>query len=168
MPIEMFGQDESVFSQFIFPTKAWIGPNQERGLFPKSLGEGLMISAFVSRDSGFGLPVSPEQLNTINLLQQGTKYIDKVAATQILSSVAKPPLKESPFVRDLLIGATKGGYWNSFHMALQLEDVVDCLKVVRPGYDFVFLFDHSQGHARKKMVHLMYLVCHGVLVESNQ
>ena len=68
MPIEMFGQDESVFSQFIFPTKAWIGPNQERGLFPKSLGEGLMISALVSRDSGFGLPVSPEQLNTINML----------------------------------------------------------------------------------------------------
>ena len=35
-------------------------------------------------------------------------------------------------------------------MALQLEDVVDCLRILRPGYDFVFLFDHSQGHARKK------------------
>ena len=150
IPIEVFGQDESVFSQFIFPTKSWIGPNQERGLFPKSLGEGLMISAFVSRDSGFGMPVSSAQLDEINRLRCGTDYIDKVAAMQIHSTAGKPPLKESPFVRSLLIGATKGGYWNSFHMAIQLEDVVDCLRILRPGYDFVFLFDHSQGHARKK------------------
>jgi len=149
-PIEVFGQDESVFSQFIFPTKSWIGPNQERGLFPKSLGEGLMISAFVSRDSGFGMPLSPAQLDEVNYSRRGTEYVDKVAATQILSTTAKPPLKESPFVRSLLIGATKGGYWNSFHMAIQLEDVVDCLTILRPGFNFVFLFDHSQGHARKK------------------
>jgi hypothetical protein len=37
-PIEMIGQDESVFSQLIFPTKAWIGPNQERGLSQNILG----------------------------------------------------------------------------------------------------------------------------------
>ena len=150
IPIEVFGQDESVFSQFMFPTKSWIGPNQERGLFPKSLGEGLMISAFVSRDSGFGMPVTPEQLDEINRSRLGTDYIDKAAAIQINSTAGKPPLKETPFVRSLLIGATKGGYWNSFHMAIQLEDVVDCLKILRPGFEFVFLFDHSQGHARKK------------------
>ncbi len=149
-PIEIFGQDESVFSQFIFPTKSWIGPNQERGLFPKSLGEGLMISAFVSQDSGFEMPISDEQLVEINSFRRGTEHIDKFAATQILSTAAKQPLTESPFVRSLLIGATKGGYWNSFHMAVQLEDVVDCLKILRPDYDFVFLFDHSQGHARRK------------------
>ena len=39
-PIEIFGQDESVFSQFLFPPRSWVGPNQERGLFPKSNGEG--------------------------------------------------------------------------------------------------------------------------------
>jgi hypothetical protein len=150
IPIEVFGQDESVFSQFMFPTKSWIGPNQEHGLFPKSLGEGLMISAFVSRDSGFGMPVTPEQLDEINRSRLGTDYIDKAAAIQIYSTAGKPPLKETPFVRSLLIGATKGGYWNSFHMAIQLEDVVDCLKILRPGFEFVFLFDHSQGHARKK------------------
>ena len=109
-----------------------------------------MISAFVSRNSGFGMPVNAEQLSEINALRRGQEYIDKAAATQINSTVAKPPLKETPFVRSLLIGATKGGYWNSFHMALQLEDVIDCLKVLRPGIEFVFLFDHSQGHARKK------------------
>jgi hypothetical protein len=50
-----------------------MGPNQERGLFPKLLGEGLMISAFVSRDSGFGMPVSLAQLDTINRLRFGTE-----------------------------------------------------------------------------------------------
>jgi hypothetical protein len=40
-------------------------------------------------------------------------------------------------------------HWNSFHIALQIEDVVDCLKVFYPQFEFVFLFDHSsQGHAR--------------------
>jgi hypothetical protein len=35
-------------------------------------------------------------------------------------------------------------------MSVQLEDVVDCLRVLYPEYDIVFLFDHSQGHARKR------------------
>jgi hypothetical protein len=109
-----------------------------------------MISAFVSPDSGFGMPWSPAQLDEVNNSRHGTEYVDKVAATQILSTTAKPPLKESPFVRTFLIGATKGGYWNSFHMAIQLKEVVDCLKILWPGFNFVFLFDHSRGHARKK------------------
>ena len=35
-------------------------------------------------------------------------------------------------------------------MSLQFEDVVDCLQVLYPKYNFLFLFDHSQGHARKR------------------
>jgi hypothetical protein len=35
-------------------------------------------------------------------------------------------------------------------MSLQFEDVVDYLQVLYPDYEFVFLFDHSQGHARKQ------------------
>jgi hypothetical protein len=35
-------------------------------------------------------------------------------------------------------------------MALQFEDVVDCLIVLYPEFEFIFLFDHSQGHARKR------------------
>jgi hypothetical protein len=34
-------------------------------------------------------------------------------------------------------------------MSVQFEDCVDCLKVIYPHFDFVFLFDHSQGHAKK-------------------
>ena len=31
-----------------------------------------------------------------------------------------------------------------------MDDVVDCLQVLHPEFDIVFLFDHSQGHARKR------------------
>lgn len=34
-------------------------------------------------------------------------------------------------------------------MAIQFKDCVDCLKVIFPQFDFAFLFDHSQGHAKK-------------------
>ena len=35
-------------------------------------------------------------------------------------------------------------------MVLQFEDAVDVLQVMHPSYDFVFLFDHSAGHAKSK------------------
>ena len=101
-PIEIFGQDESVFSQFLFLPNSWVGSNKERGLFPKSNGEGYMISVFVSRDSGFGPPVTEEQLQLINAYQHGKQYVDKAAALEILKTVKKPSL----FVRGLLNGAS--------------------------------------------------------------
>ena len=36
-------------------------------------------------------------------------------------------------------------------MVLQLEDVVDCLRVLHPNYDIVFIMDHSCGHDRQRM-----------------
>ena len=36
-------------------------------------------------------------------------------------------------------------------MILQMEDCIDCLKVILDEcYDFAFLFDHSSGHAKKR------------------
>jgi hypothetical protein len=35
-------------------------------------------------------------------------------------------------------------------MAIQLEDMADCLKVLRPQFNCIFMFDHSQGHARER------------------
>ena len=35
-------------------------------------------------------------------------------------------------------------------MILQFEDAVDVLQVMHPSYDFVFLFDHSAGHAKQR------------------
>ena len=81
--LKIYGQDKSVFSQFLFPSKAWVGPNKERGLFPKSLGEGLMISAFVSRNTGFGMPETDRELAIVNALWQGAQHIDGTAALEV-------------------------------------------------------------------------------------
>ena len=48
------------------------------------------------------------------------------------------------------IGMHNEGYWTGFHMALQFEDVVDCWNGMHPEFEYLFLFDHSQGHARKR------------------
>ncbi|KAI2505686.1 hypothetical protein MHU86_8745 [Fragilaria crotonensis] len=149
-PVMIVGQDESVFAQYLLGSKTWVGPKGQRPLLPKSEGDGYMLSAFVSREFGFGRPLTDEELVRINATRIGKQYLDVQAANEVLKTSDKPQLSHSPFVKYLFIGANNEGYWNSFHMALQFEDVVDCLKVLYPQFEFVFLFDHSQGHARKR------------------
>ena len=69
---------------------------------------------------------------------------------EILGTINKMTLTESPFVKYLFVGAYNENYWNSFYASLQLEDIVDCLQVLFPEFDLVFLFDHSQEHAPKQ------------------
>ncbi|KAI2511392.1 hypothetical protein MHU86_3003 [Fragilaria crotonensis] len=150
-PIMIIGQDESVFAQYLLGSRTWVGPKGQRPLLPKSEGDGYMLSAFVSREIGFGRTLTDDELVRINSERRiGKTYTDTQAATEILKTLNKPLLTESPFVKYLFIGANNEGYWNSFHMSLQFEDVVDCLMVLYPEFKFIFLFDHSQGHARKR------------------
>ena len=41
------------------------------------------------------------------------------------------------------------GYWNYFHMALQIEYVFNVLSVKFQEYDFVVLMDQNSGHGKK-------------------
>lgn len=51
-PLMIFGQDESVYSQFLFGNRQWVGPEGQHPLLPKKTdGLSLMISAFQSRES---------------------------------------------------------------------------------------------------------------------
>ena len=129
----------------------------------------MMISAFVSRGTGFGMPISDENLASINSSHQGKEYIDKTAALKVYKSTQKPALTQSPFIRHLLIGATKGGYWNSFHMAIQLKDAVDCLNFLRTQFDFVFFcLTTAKAMLGRRMGHSMRIICHVVLEGHNQ
>jgi len=152
-PILLMGQDEALFAQYLIPVKSWRGPKGEAVLNPKTEGEKFMLSGFVGRDTGFGRPLTREELLRINAKRQGADYIDTEAALLVHKTIRKDPFKEneSPFVRYLQIGAGNEGYWNSYHMALQLEDVADCLSVIYPNHEVVMLFDHSQGHDRKRL-----------------
>jgi len=117
----------------------WVGPHKESPLLPKSKGEGQMISGMQSKDFGFGLQISKEQLTLINASHLGQNYCDTTAAMETYRSVEKKPLSELPFLLAITIGMNNNGYWTSYRMVIQLEDCVDCIKILYPGYDFVFL-----------------------------
>jgi hypothetical protein len=65
-PLMIFGQDESVYNQYLLGNRQWVGPEGQRALLPKTDGLGLMLSAFQSRETGFGLKLSSIQLSEIN------------------------------------------------------------------------------------------------------
>jgi hypothetical protein len=149
-PLMIIGQDECISTQFLLGQRTWIGPKGERPLLPKTEGEGYMLSAFQGRVIGFGRPMTPAELEQVNKERRDKDYDDTKAALEIRKVTTKPDLTESPFVKYFHIGVQNEGYWNSFHMALQLEDIVGCMNVLYPEFDVVFLFDHSQGHSRKR------------------
>eukprot|EP00956_Cyclotella_meneghiniana_P038386 scaffold153537_cov46-Cyclotella_meneghiniana.AAC.1 len=69
----------------------------------------------------------------------------------VYGSKKKKALTVSPFVRKLEYGANKEGYWNGNMMIIQLEDMVDVLKVVvGDENDYAVLLDHSSGHAKMR------------------
>jgi hypothetical protein len=144
-PLMIFGQDESVFNQFLLKPRQWVGPLGQRPLLPKKDGMSLMLSAIQSREIGFGVEISRIQMEEINETRCGQNYVDLDAAIAVHGQVAKKDLEESPFVVSFELGANNEGYWTYDHKSIQFEDCVHCIKVIYPQFDFVFLFDHLQG-----------------------
>jgi hypothetical protein len=151
-PLVILGQDECIFNQYMMKPKNWIDTiSGRRPLLPKSQGATLMVSAFQCREFGFGMELSEDDLFKINQKRLGTKYCDPAAAIEVTQTSEKQRLLESPFVRYIDVGENREGYWDYNHMVVQLEDVVDCLQVMRPDFDYLLLFDHSSGHAKKRI-----------------
>jgi hypothetical protein len=109
-----------------------------------------MMSAFVSREFGFGMVLSAEDLQKVNEHRQGKDCSDGLAAMDKRGAAAKQPLGSSPFVVQFECGINAEGCWTHEHMVLQFEDCVDVVKVLHPECDCIFLFDHSCGHDRKR------------------
>jgi hypothetical protein len=111
-----------------------------------------MISSIILREFGMTMPFTPSELERINAARasgQKQYYLDdnKAAITKLGTS-KKPKLTSSPFTHMLEYGVNSEGYWNYDAMVLRLEDCIDYLKVLYPNFDYVFLFDHSNGHDR--------------------
>jgi hypothetical protein len=152
----LIGQDESIFHQFLFSKMGWVGAKGESVLRPKSEGEGYMISAFVSRLWGFNeilsnMVLTDEVLEKVNARRKGKHYVSTEAAEEVYGRTLKEDIIDySPLVHLFEYGAEKKGYWNYNHMALQVEDLMDCLPVLYPDFDFVLLFDQSSGHGKSQ------------------
>ncbi len=111
-----------------------------------------MVSAFQSRELGFGLELTLTQLQVVNEFRRlkRPQYTEVESVKKLNGTIEKKDLSESPFVTyfEYGYGAGKEGYWTYDHMALQFEDCVDCIQALFPHYDSVWMFDHSCGHDR--------------------
>ena len=66
---------------------------------------------------------------------------------EVHNKKTKPELTESHFICKFEYGINMDRYWNYSTMVLQLEDVIDCLRVLYGDeYEYIFFFDHSSGH----------------------
>ena len=158
-PIIVNGQDESIFSSEAAPSRKW-RVDGKIDCTPKT-GVGIMVSAFVNCVSGFGLPMTPEELTGVNEYRkrpENKRYkCGQYGAPQALCRLVgkdetdlKPELLESPGVRCLHYGKDKDGYWDSHHMMVQMEDHADCLAVLFPQCQIVDEYDWSGVHGVKK------------------
>jgi hypothetical protein len=87
-----------IFSQFSFNSMQWVGPSGERLLLPKNDGIGVMVSAFQSREFGWGMDITDEQMVRINDKRMGEEYFDAVAANDVNGTSRKPQLTMLPFI----------------------------------------------------------------------
>jgi hypothetical protein len=81
-------------------------------LLPKSEGDGFPLLAFVSREFGFGRNQTNKDLVKVNAARRmigKNTYIDEQAANEVLGTVYKFALKESPQVKHLYISASNEG-----------------------------------------------------------
>ena len=134
-PLLMFGHHESIFKQYLLTKKTWKGPNGETPLVPKDDGQGVMLSAFQSREFGFGLELSKEHLEEVNYMRRGKKYQDEEAAKKIRGKSDKNPLESSPFIVVFDYGEANEAYWCYERMVLQMEDCADVLRTLYPQGD---------------------------------
>ena len=88
----IIGQDETVFKQYTFSQKCWVGPGGETQLLPKSDGYSRMVSGFVSRSFGVGLLLSQDELDKVNERRMGSEwghYVSKDSAMTVYATTKK-------------------------------------------------------------------------------
>ena len=160
-PLLIFGQDEAVFYQYAASSKGWRGSKGQHVLRQKGTGEAIMISAFVSDATGGHPDITPEVIERANSMRQGSNYQsnDAIMTVRDNSDTSKhlftmeqfeAAIMDSPLLKMFRHGANHEGYWNGNKMKMQFEDAVDLVKALFPGHDFLFLFDQSSGHTKKK------------------
>ena len=71
-PIIMINQGKSIFKQCLITDKQRNLPDCSCSINPKEDDHGIMISAFVSKDFGYGFDLTPEQLGqVVNAFRKG-------------------------------------------------------------------------------------------------
>jgi hypothetical protein len=85
----ILGHDKAIIKKFTLTIKGWVGPNGETAIVPKDDGAGIMLSAFQSREFGFGLEMSEQDLELVNEYQKDKNYQDEAAAKEKHGDIKK-------------------------------------------------------------------------------
>ena len=93
-PLMMIGQDKSVFEQYSFGRKCWVGPGGETQLLPKSNGYSKMVSGFVSSDIGVGLYLSKNELEEVKARRMGSEWGHYLSRDEALTVYGTSKRKE--------------------------------------------------------------------------
>jgi hypothetical protein len=140
-----------MYIQTIYDDKQKLeAPNGAVVLIPKDDGQGVMISAFQSREFWFGLQLNQQQLALVNAYRNNKDYCDEKVVIKLRGTSKKQALMETPFIREFEYGQNSDGYWSYERMAFQMEDCLDVVKVLHPEVDVLLLFDHSRGDDRQR------------------
>ena len=158
------GQDETAVSQHHRNTHVWYGSRGQKPMFPKSEGLTFMISGHMSRAWTWITSLPQTVIDEVNLSREGKVYCSTEAAMKVYGTINKPALKidssDNPFLRCMLVGAANDGYFTNDHSMIQLEDLIDCLRVMykiripaeggRRCPKFVLSYDCSSGHRKTR------------------
>jgi hypothetical protein len=134
------GQDESIYKAFQLTSRTWT-LDGVRGLRKKGDGPGEMISAYTDDFLGFGLPLTPDQLLSLNAWRQRKHGAEVVE------------LKRSPGLRFLKHGKNNEGWWGYDDLSGQCDDVFDLYdwlgeEVVKEQQQQLGEYDWSSGHSK--------------------
>jgi hypothetical protein len=102
-PLIIPGQDKSIMCQWIFSKKGWTCHGKGT-LKPKTDGEGIMMSAFISDAHGFsrGIDFPLNLLPTINVTGVGNNYVSVESAEAVNDSAKKKVLMVEMFQGDMV------------------------------------------------------------------
>jgi hypothetical protein len=135
-PIIEIGQDEAVFSQYIYSALTWMetGKSQVR---PKSEGDVVIFSVFVGPSIGCGALTMVEPngaLDRINATRRSNamvEYKDIESAIEVRgdNGIRKNQFASWQDIQDTLCltfdhGKNREGYWNNAQITNQAEDVM--------------------------------------------
>lgn len=138
------GKDESIYKSNNLSSKCWTCDG-EMPLRPKNDGLGVMVSAFVTEQDGFGL-----YMDTNEQQEYGQWRIEK--GLRLLNLVS--PAHAGVLFLDY--GSSRDGYFDAAKLKIQLEDVLDFFEWKYTDKDSTQMtrqilveFDHSSGHAKR-------------------
>jgi hypothetical protein len=131
-PIIKIGHDEKIYHAHSQPGKGWSYQGTQK-LSKKGVGAGIMVSGIVDSYNGYGLEMSEQALSDVNFTR---------------SQSGKSKLIDSPGSVFFEYGENREGYWDNEHMAVQLDDIMDCMEYLHPDCQLAFELDRSSGHMK--------------------